>query len=244
VKACAHKDGLTLLELLVVIAILAILAALLFPAFSQAKRKTQQAACISNLHQVSVSLHMYAQDSDDALPPVGADFPPNAFTAYVKLMKAYVGVNAAPGRATVFACPADTFYYDIPTMSRAYRISKPLHDLPQTDYSSYAFNGGNFPNPASGVPRWPGIAGRRLSSVKDPGKTLLVLEYPALIPYSWHQPASVPGHYNNAKCMVSFVDGHVTFQKMYWDAANARGQHLEAWQYNPPLEYSYKWSGD
>jgi hypothetical protein len=94
------------------------------------------------------------------------------------------------------------------------------------------------------VPRWPGIAGRKLSSIKEPVKTVLVTEFAALLPYSWHQPAGASGHYNNAQDMVSFVDGHVRFIKIYWDGANVAADHLEAWQYDPPLDYDYKWSGD
>jgi hypothetical protein len=44
--------------------------------------------------------------------------------------------------------------------------------------------------------------------------------------------------------MVSFVDGHASYIKMFWDAANASGTHLEAWQYDPPYGYGYKWSGE
>jgi prepilin-type N-terminal cleavage/methylation domain-containing protein/prepilin-type processing-associated H-X9-DG protein len=245
VKSFKTLHGFTLLELLVAVAIIALLAALLLASLSRAKGKAQQASCMSNLRQINLSVRMYAQDSDDALPPSGTNSTSDAFTAYVKLMKSYVGVtSSSPARAKVFACPADTFYYDIPTMARAYRIPKPLHDQPESDYSSYAFNGGNFLFGNHLIPRWPGVAGRRLSSVKEPSKTLLVLEFPALVPYSWHQPAATPGHHNNARCMVSFVDGHVSYLKMYWDSANAKGAHLEAWQYDPPAEYGYKWSGE
>ena len=94
------------------------------------------------------------------------------------------------------------------------------------------------------VSRWPGIAGRKLSSVKEPVKVVLVAEFPALGPYSWHQPAGASGHYNNAQDVVGFVDGHVSFIRMYWDATNVTNNHLEAWQYDPPAGYDYKWSGD
>jgi len=39
------------------------------------------------------------------------------------------------------------------------------------------------------------------------------------------------------------VDGHVSYVKIYWDTNNVAG-HLEAWQYDPPAGYDYKWSGD
>jgi len=232
--------GFSLLELLFVIAVIAVLAALLLPAIGRARATAQRTACMNNLRQINLGVRMYADDSSDAFPPPKINFPPDAFTAYTKLMKSYLGMTGASSeRAKLFACPADTFYYDYND-----RVSQSLHLQPRYYYSSYAFNGGNFPTGTSHVPRWPGIAGRKLSSIKDPLRTVLVAEFAALGPYSWHQPAGASGHYNNAQNMVSFVDGHVSFIKMYWDATNVVNGHLEAWQYEPPPAYAYKWSGD
>ncbi len=62
------QKGFTLIELLVVIAIIAILAAILFPVFAQAREKGRQAACLSNVKQISLALMMYAQDYDECYP--------------------------------------------------------------------------------------------------------------------------------------------------------------------------------
>lgn len=230
--------GFTLLELLLVVAVIAILAALLLPALGRAKAKAQRPACMNNLRQINVGVRMYADDSSDAFPPPKYNFPPDAFTDYTKIMKSYLGMtDASSERARLFACPADTFYYDYND-----RVSQSLHLQSRYYDSSYAFNGGNFP--MGELPRWPGIAGRKLSSIKEPDKTVLVAEFAALAPYSWHQPAGASGHYNNAQDMVGFVDGHVSFIKMYWDATKLITDHLEAWQYDPPPDYDYKWSGD
>ena len=54
--------GFTLVELLTVIAIVAILATLLSSAIAGAKRKARQAACTSNLRQISLAFNMYVDD--------------------------------------------------------------------------------------------------------------------------------------------------------------------------------------
>lgn len=62
------KRAFTLIELLVVIAIIAILAAILFPVFAQAKAAAKKAAALSNQKQISLGIIMYAGDNDDLYP--------------------------------------------------------------------------------------------------------------------------------------------------------------------------------
>jgi prepilin-type N-terminal cleavage/methylation domain-containing protein/prepilin-type processing-associated H-X9-DG protein len=59
-----NRPGFTLIELLVIVAVISILAALLFPAFSSAKRKARDVQCMQNLKTWGVVMSAYAADLD------------------------------------------------------------------------------------------------------------------------------------------------------------------------------------
>jgi prepilin-type N-terminal cleavage/methylation domain-containing protein/prepilin-type processing-associated H-X9-DG protein len=68
-----RASAFTLIELLVVIAIIAILAALLLPALSKAKIRTQGIQCMNNHRQLMVAWRMYTEDNRDVLLFATAD---------------------------------------------------------------------------------------------------------------------------------------------------------------------------
>jgi prepilin-type N-terminal cleavage/methylation domain-containing protein len=250
------KRAFTLVELLVVIAIVAVLAALLLTAVSKAKAKAKRTVCLNNLRQINFGLRMYCEDSHDASPGTkGAKFATQSWNSYRKRTGSYVGVNGESSpKDKLFACTADTFYVNIvrsttsPISGLAY-VRAPLYEQTNFDYSSYAFNGGATTGLGAVTP---GIGGRSIASIKDPARTILVAEVPAFFPYSWHH-SSIPGGvtlpggvvlYNGAKNMVSFVDGHVDYVRIYWNSISTFGIYTLAMQYDPPAGYDYKWSGD
>ncbi|MFW5697249.1 MAG: type II secretion system protein [Fimbriimonadaceae bacterium] len=62
----------TLIELLIVIAIIAVVAAIIFPVYSQAKKRSTAASDISNLRQIGLAASLY-QDEHETVPLAGYD---------------------------------------------------------------------------------------------------------------------------------------------------------------------------
>ena len=69
-KSDPQPAAYTLIELLVVIAIIAILAAMLLPALSKAKAKSQDLACRNNLKQLQLCWNLSVDDFQGLLPPI------------------------------------------------------------------------------------------------------------------------------------------------------------------------------
>jgi prepilin-type N-terminal cleavage/methylation domain-containing protein len=113
------RFGFTLIELLVVIGIIAILAAMLLPALQAAKARALKGSCMGQLHQLGVSMVVYAGDNDDCV--VGSRYsagtfnqrainPPQAASA------ATVNLDTTTNNAaSVWCCPSIPDYaYDLP----------------------------------------------------------------------------------------------------------------------------------
>jgi len=67
-KLRLSREGLTLVELLVIIGIIAVLVGILSVVFSSVKEKARQAGCKNNLHQIWLALQQYRHDYDGLDP--------------------------------------------------------------------------------------------------------------------------------------------------------------------------------
>lgn len=68
-KSNRGADGFTLVEMLVVIAIIGLLAALLLPVLAQAKARAKRIECVSDLREIGVACHLFANDHGGKYPP-------------------------------------------------------------------------------------------------------------------------------------------------------------------------------
>ena len=237
------RPAFSLIELLVVIAIIAILVALLLPVLSRAKASAKRTVCLNNLRQISLDVRMYADDANDAAPPTS--LPSGSFAVFIDGLTAFKKLMANSSNPNLFICPADIFYYSFETNAgggHVRYVPQGFHEQSSSGHSSYGFNGGRtdiFGTNALG------IAGRKLTSIKEPAKTILVAETSAYFPWSWHEPkrpfVAENCMFDGSKNVVGFVDGHVNYIKMY---RNVDKPNWATVFYEPPAGYDYKWSGD
>lgn len=94
------RPGFTMIEMLTVIAVIAILAAILFPVFSQVKKRVHQASCINNMHQISQALNLY-HDSNNRYPL--------ALDTFVVGTRMFRPLAAQIKSEDVFRCPMNPY---------------------------------------------------------------------------------------------------------------------------------------
>jgi hypothetical protein len=201
---------------------------------------------------------MYAADNHDTLFPflkkpanVKSVFNFQEWTSYVPLTGRYLGLKNAPSPLNkIFACPADMFHEYMPTLGNTSEwVNESLHSQSKMNYSSYIFNAANAVIQGNGYQSkyptmYPGVLGSTLGSIRAPEKAILLGEWPAWAPYSWHAP-SRPRQYevNNAPNILGFADGHVGYVKIYSCTNNSTGSHTPSYAFDPPPGYEYNWSG-
>ncbi len=133
----------TLIELLVVISIIAILAGMLLPALNKARLKGAEAACLNNLHQISLMFGSYVQDNREFYPtfdnaPVwGAKGIANYGWTY--LLAQNSSSNAPDTFRRLFKCPREQKR----EFSYCMNVREVYNNNPGI-YPNLAFNSNNF----------------------------------------------------------------------------------------------------
>ena len=229
------RHAFTLIELLVVVAIIAILAALLLPALSRARQAARKTACINNVRQINLGLRMYADDHADAIRAVTNKEP--LWATYKETIQPYLSRGGSGTNDALFVCPADDFDCDNPSISELFLFSqvagKGFYRQAETHHSSYAFNGAAPDDPETRM------GGKPFSSVREPARLVLVGELSGAFGLSAHERQH-PYQFNNARNVMSFVDGHVSYIRIYWNGV--KGFDGLSCFYAPPAGYEYRWS--
>lgn len=213
------------IDLLFALATTALIATILAGVIKTSMAASRLNVCKRNLTEVGRACLQYSKEHNDTLPGPSSDLGDSDFWWFYKeQVKSYAGINGASSADDkVFACPLD----------RGYSESKPFYKLRKYDYGSYNFNGVTLLGS-------PNIAGWKTSAINLPNRTLLVMEWTAHGPLSWHRSrtgrANAP-FYLDAQSVVAFADGHVDMIPIYYDGYNA------AYTRDPIPGYAYKYSG-
>lgn len=221
----ATPGAFTLVELLVVIAVIALLAALLLPALSRAKESARASQCLSQMHQISLAIRLYADGNND-------EFPRSQHSAFAHGQLPW-GRAIAPelGQtdltwtnllAGLYHCPSDPRKAAWSYGQNVYFELDPEND----DYT--------------GSPQtW-----RRMATVPKPAATILHAENASnagaamgadhIMAHFWISPrdaADVEARRHRARSNYSFVDGHA--QAREFATTYAPDKNVDLW--NPRL---------
>ena len=173
------RRGLTLVELLIVIAFVALVAIVVMPTFARASSRANASSCQSNLRHLALGIGMYSQEYDETLPPVNTCGPEQLATGQPS------GNHACGPREDQPYHLWTHLVFPYVRMVDAYNCpdSRFQWKGEYTGSASYGFNwaGARYARDRDAGGDCTGncgvnLSGARLSHVKDPSGTLMLVE--------------------------------------------------------------------
>ncbi|MCX7917445.1 MAG: DUF1559 domain-containing protein [bacterium] len=199
------KNGLTLIELLMIIGIMLIFASLILPVIKEVKERARQAICMNNLKQIGFAFFMYTNDFNGYFPAYDDPFPEGYWLwmgrGWRNLLIPYIKKSISSKEPNILYCPSDkTAPKKWESTSYGYSLSfyHSPEQINQMKDPSYTYDKNKI---------FPTI-GQKISKVRYPSKKILVgewLDNHTGGNYGWW---SWQGSRN-----YLFVDGHVEFLK-------------------------------
>jgi len=193
-----------------------------------------------------LSLQVYCEENRDTLPST------NWVRFYYVFLAGFRNVEIGPApkqlpivtsplEASPLICPADRWAYGRERRWERWTLQGRFPDgFKLTNTISYCFNGGNVETGRTSGLTLQGIAGHKLQSIREPSRTVLIAERTVFhgSGSSMHEPPKSAGPVKDQRNMLSFVDGHIRYQKIYADDLERPANYSD-----PPAGYDYKWSG-
>lgn len=135
----SRRHAFTLVEVFIVMAIISVLVAITFPVFALGIRSARRSACMNNMHQLTVNMHLYLHDYDNVFPSYKVD-PQNLSHAedlafwherfcqghkadtpsWATLLSPYAGHTASEN--SVLFCPSDRHLAPMQTTSYEFKM--------------------------------------------------------------------------------------------------------------------------
>ncbi|MBL1218504.1 MAG: type II secretion system protein [Planctomycetes bacterium] len=190
-------SGFSLVELLVTLSIISLLVALLLPALHHARSSTRTGACASNIRQIALANHVYANEHRAQLCPGASDFVANLdrwFGSRESSSDPFEPTDGplsdalGPGGA-VRRCPSFEADYDHDDTAQAF----------ESGCGGYGYNNAFLGVTADESSDRVGV---RLSAIARPDRTIMFSDSafaiatpgPGLIEYSFSEPPQMRGY--------------------------------------------------
>jgi prepilin-type processing-associated H-X9-DG protein len=215
-----RNEAFTLVALLVVIAIIAILAALLLPSLAQGKQKAHQAQCTSNLRQLALAIHMYADENRDTLPgPMwqGLYYVYNDETErmlyYIASHLSLPSASSTVRTGRVAMCPASVLLSHEPPGTPQDSLSRPVSYILSAEVTNVLTEivtrpfGYPYSSKFYRFPPGPDEPPKKLHEIKSPAQSWAITDA--------DQQNSFPGGYYFALIPVNKVHGNVRNQLFF-----------------------------